>query len=116
MTTMTPAEYRHGEYLSQIREQVAEDVVPGGAAEEYVIDLEHEHDATEADPLVIEDPHERAHELAEAVRQDAEEMARCRGAGDVDAEGVAERFYEDVFDAVLEEFDRAPTIDVEGEL
>jgi hypothetical protein len=116
MTTMTPAEYKHGEYLAQIAEQVGDDVVPGGAAEDYVIDLEHEHDATEDDPLVIEDPHERAHDLGSDVRDDAEEMARCHGAGQVDAEAVAEGFYEDAYGAVLEEFDRAPTIDVEGEL
>jgi len=116
MTTMTPAEYKHGEYLSQIAEQVGDDVVPGGAAEDYVIGLEHEHDATEADPLVIEDPHERAHELAKEVRKEAEEWARCHGAGQVDAEGIAEGFYEDAHEAVLREFDRAPTIDVEGGL
>jgi hypothetical protein len=116
MTTMTPAEYKHGEYLAQIAEQVGDDVVPEGAAEDYVIDLEHEHDTTEADPLVIEAPHERAHELAKEVRNDAEERARMAGAGQVDAEGIAERFYEEAHEAVLREFDRAPTIEVEGEL
>lgn len=116
MTIMTHAEYKHGEYLAQITEQVGDDVVPGGAAEDYVIDLEHEHDATEADPLEIDDPHERAHQLADSVRDDAEERARMAGAGDVDAEGVAEGFYEDAFGAVLQEFDRAPTIEVTGEL
>jgi hypothetical protein len=116
MTTMTPAEYKHGEYLSQIAEQVRDDVVPCWAAEDYVIELEQDRDATEADPLVIEYPHERAHELATEVRKDAEERARMCGAGQVDAEGIAERFYEDAHAAVLEEFDRAPTIDVEGEL
>ena len=112
MTTMTHAEYKHGEYLSQIAEQVGDDVSPGGAAEDYVIDLEHEQDATEADPLVIDDPHEKAHQLAEDVREEAESWAKCHGAGDVDAEGIAEGFYEDAHDAVLREFDRAPTIEV----
>jgi hypothetical protein len=116
MTTMTRAEYRHGEHLSQIREHVGEDVVPGGAAEDHVADLEHEHDATEADPLVISDPHERAHEFADEIRDEAEAMAKCHGAGQADAEAVAERCYEEAHEAILREFDRAPTIDVEGEL
>lgn len=114
MTIMTRAEYEHGEHLAQIAEQVGDDVSPGGAAEDFVIDLEHEHDATEADPLTIDDPHERAHQLADDVRRDAQERARMAGAGDVDAEAVAERFFEDAFGAVLEEFDRAPTIEVEN--
>ena len=112
MTTMTRAEYEHAEDLAQIRDDVAVDVNPEGEAEEYVCDLEDEHGATEADPLVIDNPEEHAEALAEDVEATAEECALLLGASDADAAGIAEGFFEDTLDAVLREFERAPTIEV----
>lgn len=115
MTIMTRAEHRHAEDLKHIMNDVRADVVPGGAAEDYVTDLEIEHDATEADPLEIEDPHEHAYQCALDVQREAESAAHMAGASDADADGIAEQFYEEAYDAVLEEFEAAPTIEV-GEL
>ena len=112
MTTMTRAEYEHAEDLAQIRADVAVDVTPEGEAEDYVCDLEHEHGATEDDPLVIDNAEGHAEALAEDVEATAEACALSLGASDADAAGIAEGFYEDTLDAVLREFERAPTIEV----
>lgn len=108
MTLSSPAEYRRGEEIRLVSDEVISHVSPEARAEQYVMDVE----GTEADPVVIDDPKHRARQVADEVQAAAEDWAGCYTDSESLAEAVGEGLGNDAYDAVLGGLRGAPTVEV----